>query len=57
MFMLAERLGMTVGELLSEMSSAELALWMAHDHLTQQEKEKAERLAGKGMKPKRPRRR
>ena len=46
---------MTVGRLRDEMSSAELFLWMAHDTLTQQEREKAERLQGKGMNPKRPR--
>lgn len=55
--MIAERLGMTVGELAARMSSAELTMWMAHDHLTNQEREKAERLAQKGMNQKRPRRR
>lgn len=48
---------MTVGVLLDSMSSAELYLWMAHDTLTKQEQEKAQRLADKGMKSKRPRRR
>lgn len=57
LFVLAERLGMTVGTLLVTMSSAELYLWMAHDSLTQKEREKAERLASKGMSAKRPRRR
>ena len=56
LFHLAERLGMTVGRLLAEMSSAELFLWMAHDTLTQKEREKAERLQSKDMQQKRPRR-
>lgn len=47
---------MTVGRLLAEMSSAELFLWMAHDTLTQKEREKAERLQSKDMQQKRPRR-
>lgn len=48
---------MTVGTLLTTMSSAELYLWMAHDLLTQKEREKEQRMAEKGMKTKRPRRR
>jgi hypothetical protein len=48
---------MTVGRLLDEMSAAELMLWMSHDLLSQQEREKAQRLAEKGMKQQRPRRR
>lgn len=48
---------MTVGRLLDEMSAAELMLWMSHDYLSQQEREKAERLAKKNMVQKRPRRR
>lgn len=48
---------MTVGRLRDEVSSAELFLWMAHDSLTQKEREKAERLASKGMNTTRPRRR
>lgn len=48
---------MTVGSLLETMSSAELYLWMAHDDLTAKEREKAQRMADKGMKSKRPGRR
>ena len=48
---------MTVGRMLDEMSSAELLLWMAHDLLSQKEREKAQRMADKGMKQQRPRRR
>lgn len=47
---------MTVGEMLDRMSSAELMRWMALDSLRAAEREKAERLAKKGMAANRPRR-
>jgi hypothetical protein len=42
MFILAERLGMTVAEVGSRMSARELILWVAHDSLTAQETEMAQ---------------
>lgn len=41
MFVLAERLGMTVGELMARMSYAEFVLWAAHDELTAFDREQA----------------
>lgn len=40
---------MTVGEMMERMSSAELMRWMALDALRAGEREKAERMAKKGM--------
>ena len=45
MFVLAERLGMTVAELGVRMTSAELAMWAAHDELTAFEREHAQKEA------------
>lgn len=53
----AERLGMTVGRMMDEMTSAELTEWMALDTLRAKEREKAERMAKKGMNQRRPRQR
>ncbi|MCJ7808134.1 MAG: hypothetical protein MUP73_05480 [Dehalococcoidia bacterium] len=40
-FFLAEKLGCTVGELLSRISSSELIEWAAHFHLTNEESKSA----------------
>lgn len=45
LFELAERLSMTVGELIDRMSSAELSMWESREQLIIQEREKQERLA------------
>lgn len=45
MYVLAERLGMTVAELGVRMSHAELVGWAAHDQLTAFEREHARREA------------
>lgn len=50
MFERAEKLGMTVGRMMSEMTYAELMDWMALDSLRVAEREKAARLAKKNMK-------
>jgi hypothetical protein len=57
MFERAEKLGMTVGRMMHEMTYAELVDWMALDSLRVKEAEKAQRLAKKGMQQQRPRRR
>lgn len=57
MFERAEKLGMTVGRLMHEMTYTELVDWMALDTLRAKEAEKAQRLAKKNMQQKRPRRR
>lgn len=57
MFERAEKLGMTVGRMMAEMTHAELVEWMALDTLRHQEAEKAARLAKKGMNTSRPRKR
>lgn len=57
MFERAEKLGMTVGELMQRMAYAELVDWMALDSLRVKEHEKAQRLAKKGMQTNRPKRR
>ena len=51
MFVRAEKLGMTVEELGARMSHAEFIEWQALDHLRAEERERAERMAGKGMRP------
>jgi hypothetical protein len=51
---LSRALHMPVGRMLNEMSSAELVYQMGYDSLLAQEREKAERLAKKGMSQKRP---
>lgn len=57
MFERAEKLGMTVGRMMAEMTYAELVDWMALDSLRAKEAEKAQRLAKKGMQTNRPRKR
>lgn len=57
MYERAEKLGMTVTRMMNEMPYAELVDWMGLDALRMQEREKADRLAKKGMNQKRPRRR
>lgn len=57
MFELAEKLGMTVGRLVHEMTYAEFVDWMALYGIRNKEHEKAQRLAKKGMQQQRPRRR
>lgn len=47
---------MTVGRMVHEMTYAELVEWMALDTQRAKEREKAQRLAKKGMKQQRPRR-
>jgi hypothetical protein len=42
---------MTVEEMLERMSSAEITMWRAHDELTATDREKAQRQADKGMRP------
>lgn len=39
-YVLAERLGYTVGELRQRMTFAELRYWIAHDRLTNRESER-----------------
>lgn len=46
MFHLAERLGMTVGELGTRMTAAEYMLWMSHDSLTTAEAQHQQALKG-----------
>ncbi len=46
----AERLGMTVGRMIAEMSSAELTEWMSLDSLRAEERAKEERMARMRMK-------
>ncbi len=48
---------MTVGRMMSEMSYAEFIEWMALDTIRAGEREKAERMAKKGMNSSRPGRR
>ena len=50
LFSLAERLGMTVAEISQRMMAPELAEWAAFDALRAEERERAERLASKGMR-------
>ena len=50
LFVLAERLGMTVAELGDRLTAPELVEWQAFDELRAAEQEKAERLASKGMR-------
>lgn len=48
--MLAERFGVTVAELVEQLSHREMTEWLAFDALREQERKKAERMAGKGMR-------
>lgn len=57
MFERAEKLGMTVAQMEREMDYQELLEWMALDTIRNREREKAQRLASKGMNVKRPGRR
>lgn len=50
MYERAERLGMTVAQMSVEMPYAELVAWQALDQVRQAEAEKAQRMAGKGMR-------
>jgi len=49
-FFLAETLGMTVAELLHNISSEELSYWMAYYNIKRQEEEAAQKKANKAAR-------